>query len=61
MIAGSIARSILPDIEDALTEKQVELRGCERTRSLAKTKMTAATEEDWYTEYVGPILAIKIF
>ncbi|NNE62945.1 MAG: glutamate-5-semialdehyde dehydrogenase, partial [Gammaproteobacteria bacterium] len=60
LIAEQVADSILPEIEMALLDKQVELRGCELTRKIAKTEMIAATEDDWYTEYVAPILAIKL-
>jgi len=37
----------------------VELRGCERSRALVPA-MTAATDEDWATEYLAPILAVRI-
>ena len=37
----------------------VELRGCERTRALVPA-MKAATEEDWYTEYLAPILSVRV-
>ena len=60
LIAEQVADSILPQIEEAMVAKQVEMRGCELTRKIAKTAMIAATEDDWYTEYVAPILAIKL-
>ena len=60
LIAGDIAESIFPQIEKQLLDKDVELRGCERTRQLAGNEMTAATEEDWGTEYLAAILSIKI-
>ncbi|MBN4664151.1 glutamate-5-semialdehyde dehydrogenase [Pandoraea nosoerga] len=54
----------LPAIARMLQGKQVELRGCERTvAALAEAGVTgvaAATEEDWSTEYLAPVLAIKI-
>jgi glutamate-5-semialdehyde dehydrogenase len=37
----------------------VELRGCENTRALAQS-INLAAEEDWETEYLAPILSIKI-
>ncbi len=43
---------------EAYIEKGVELRGCERT--LALVDMIAATDEDWGTEYLAPILSIRI-
>ena len=60
LIASGIAESILPEIEKELLDKLVELRGCDRSRQISINEMTPATEEDWYTEYVAPILAIKI-
>src|SRR5690606_11473353 len=38
--------------------KGVELRGCEITRSLIEA--VAATEEDWATEYLAPVLSIRV-
>lgn len=60
LIASDIAKSILPEIEKQLLDKEVELRGCERTRQLSKIEMVVATEEDWGTEYLAAILSIKI-
>ncbi len=60
LIAGGIAESILPEIEKELLDRQVELRGCDRSRQIGISEMMPATEEDWYTEYVAPILSIKI-
>jgi glutamate-5-semialdehyde dehydrogenase len=37
----------------------VELRGCERTRALISSA-TPATEEDWFTEFLAPVLAIRV-
>ena len=60
LIAEQVAGAILPQIEKALVDKEVELRGCELTRKIAKTTMIEATEDDWYTEYLAPVLAIKL-
>ena len=49
----------LPKIQARLEEKQVELRGCERTRAILPG-ITPATEEDWSTEYLDYILAVKV-
>jgi glutamate-5-semialdehyde dehydrogenase len=54
-----VAAAILPPLARALQEKGVELRGCERTRALVPTA-NPATEEDWRTEYLAPILSIRI-
>lgn len=59
LVASSIAPKILPRLAEALVEKGVELRGCERTRKLI-ANVNAATEEDWRTEYLAPILSIRI-
>ena len=40
-------------------DKGVAMRGCERTRALI-ADAGAATEEDWYTEYLAPIVSIRI-
>jgi len=60
LIAKDIAESIWPRIEKALLDKQVELRGCERTQRLSQSEIVPASEEDWGTEYIAAILAIKI-
>ncbi len=53
------AAQLLPMLVDVFAEKGVELRGCERTRAIIPS-MTAATEVDWDTEYLGPILSIRV-
>lgn len=52
------ARQLLPALKDALDAKSVEIRGCERTRSIIPCK--EATEEDWKTEYLDYVLSIRI-
>lgn len=59
LVAQGVADSILPRLAEALGEKGVELRGCERTRQILG-QARAATEEDWSTEYLAPILAIRV-
>ena len=44
----------------AFTDHGVELRGCEKTKSLLSINIVDATEEDWYDEYLGPTIAIRI-
>ncbi len=58
LVDASVAASILPRLASTYFEKGVELRGCDRTRELIQAN--AATEEDWLTEYLAPILAIKV-
>jgi len=59
LVAESVAAEILPRLAAAFAEQGVELRGCERTRSLVD-KATAATEADWDTEYLAPILSVRV-
>jgi glutamate-5-semialdehyde dehydrogenase len=58
LVDDSVAAAILPRLAKAYEEKGVELRGCEKTRALVKANL--ATEEDWATEYLAPVLSIKI-
>jgi len=50
---------VLPVLAEQYQTKGVELRGCDRTRAIV-SNINAATEEDWNTEYLAPILSIKI-
>ncbi|MFO7994559.1 MAG: glutamate-5-semialdehyde dehydrogenase [Marinobacter sp.] len=59
LVDQEIAGDILPLLADAFREKGVELRGCEQTVQIL-ADVTAATEEDWETEYLAPILAVKV-
>jgi len=59
LVAHGIAAKVLPRLCKIYLEKGVELRGDETSRSLVK-QMKAATEEDWYTEYLEPILAVRV-
>jgi len=59
LVAEKIAPEVLPDLCAQLLQKGVELRGCEKTRALV-AGVDAASEEDWATEYLAPILSIKI-
>jgi len=58
LVDERIASSFLPKVKAALEEKEVELRGCEKTR--AEISVSAATEKDWETEYLDLILSIKV-
>ncbi len=63
LVAEAVADALLPDIARALSDAGVALRGCERTLALLEGKvanLTAATEADWFEEYLAPILAVKI-
>jgi glutamate-5-semialdehyde dehydrogenase len=58
LVDREIASDILPLIASALTERNVELRGCGETRAIINAG--EATEEDWQAEYLAPILAIRV-
>ena len=59
LVNASVAADILPELAKAFVAKGVELRGCEKTCALIDD-CVAATDEDWDTEYLAPILSIKI-
>src|SRR5690606_4456710 len=56
LVHADIAPSILPRLGRTFAEKGVELRGCDRTRALLPQALPA-TEQDWETEFLAPILA----
>ena len=61
LVAEAIADDILPALAASYLAKGVELRGCGRTRAiLSDVEVKAATEDDWSTEYLAPILSIKV-
>ena len=59
LVHQDIAATVLPRLQAAYAEKAVELRGCERTLAVLNG-IVAATEEDWFTEYLAPVLSIRI-
>ncbi len=59
LVHRDIASAFLPLAAAALSEKGVELRGCESTRAILPG-IAAATEEDWSAEYLDLILSVKI-
>jgi glutamate-5-semialdehyde dehydrogenase len=58
LVHQAIAADVLPRLAEAYIEKGVELRGCEKTQGIIQC--LAATEEDWATEYLAPVLSIRI-
>ena len=60
LVDEKVAAEFLPQVAELYAEKQVELRGCPETQKILGSTVIAATEEDWYTEYLGPILAVKV-
>ncbi len=59
LVDRAIAKNILPLLAKAYGDKGVELRGCPETCALIEDAV-AATDEDWDTEYLAPILSIRI-
>lgn len=59
LVHENIAPALLPDLAQRFEEKEVELRGCEQTCALV-SGAKPATAEDWDTEFLAPILAIRI-
>jgi len=59
LVARSIASSALPKLADMLINKGVEIRGCAETQKIVPSAK-AATEEDYYTEYLAAIISCKV-
>ncbi len=63
LVARGIAAQILPQLGRIYGAKSVELRGddeCRKILAAAGIACGQATEDDWYTEYLAPILAIRV-
>ncbi len=58
LVQESLAATLLPRLATAYAEKGVELRGCPQT--CAVIEALPASEDDWSTEYLAPILSIKV-
>ena len=59
LVASTVAEQVLPELDKLYKDKGVELRGCDKTRDILPN-IKSATEEDWDTEYLAPILSIKV-
>lgn len=59
LVHEAVAEEFLPRAAQALTDRGVTLRGCERARQIVPA-MERATEEDWATEYLDLILAVRV-
>ena len=59
LVASSVATQFLPTMAQRFLAEDVELRGCERTRAIVPN-LHVATEEDWHTEYLAPVLSIRV-
>ena len=62
LVARAIAPQVLPALAQLYRSKEVELRADDEARALLQgyPQLSAATEEDWRTEYLAAILAVKI-
>ena len=59
LVDQKIAAAFLPKVRDAFAAKGVEIRGCEKTRAILP-EAVAATDDDWDTEYLAPIISIRV-
>ena len=58
LIHNKVAPDVLPSLIDKLNAEGVEVRGCKKTTEFVE--VSDATEEDWTTEYLAPILSIRV-
>ena len=59
LVHEAVAEQVLPTLKARYDAQQVELRGCARTREIL-AGINVATEDDWHTEYLAPILSIRV-
>jgi glutamate-5-semialdehyde dehydrogenase len=59
LVDAAVAGELLPELAEHYEQLGVELRGCARTLALLP-RLNAATDADWDTEYLAPILSIRI-
>ena len=59
LIAEPVADRILPELAKIYSEKNVEMRGCQKSRDIIES-IIEATEQDWGEEYLAPVISIKI-
>ena len=64
LVARGVAAAFLPLIGKVYADKGVEMRVCPESRALlegvAGARLVAATEQDWFEEYLAPIISIKV-
>ncbi len=58
LVHSKVASDVLPSLTSKLKKEGVEVRGCMETTKFVD--VSDATDEDWTTEYLAPILAIKV-
>lgn len=59
LVDRAVAAKLLPSIAKMLLSKEVEIRGCPETCAIVP-EAKPATEEDYYTEYLAPIISVKV-
>ena len=59
LVHKDIAKDVLPRLGEEYANHNVEIRACDRTQEILSNSKSA-TEQDWYEEYLAPILAVKI-
>ncbi len=59
LVNEKVSREFLPEMLERLRSAEVEVRGCQKTREIVPWVLPA-TEEDWYTEYLDLIIAVKV-
>jgi len=59
LVHEQVAAQFLPDLDAALARHKVEIRGCPHTQALVPRAAPASTD-DWATEYLGPVLAVRV-
>ena len=59
LIHEDVAPTVLPLLQQTLAPHSVEIRGCDRVCAMLP-EAKVASESDWYEEYLGPIVAIKV-
>ena len=59
VISSKIAKEFLPKIQKIFNSKKIEMRGCAETKKIIRDAKNAK-EEDYYMEYAGPVISIKI-
>jgi len=60
LVDEAVASSIIPELFERYIKEGVELRGCEKTRAIASSVVKKASAEDWDTEYLAPILSVRV-
>ena len=58
LVSQVVAADVLPALNQKLIEKGVEVRACEKSKSILPDAISA-TDEDWSTEYLAPVLSIR--